>query len=134
MASVTEPARARALRNTMTNKLLADGKLFSPTVEAAFQTVPRHVFVPPGTPVEQAYDADASVITKCDESGTHLSSVSAPWLQATMMAQAGLVAGMSVLEIGSGGYNAALLAEVTGPSGQVVSMDIFSVKSSVLNF
>jgi protein-L-isoaspartate(D-aspartate) O-methyltransferase len=29
-----------------------------------------------------------------------------------------------VLEIGSGGYNAALLAEVVGPGGRVVSVDI----------
>jgi protein-L-isoaspartate O-methyltransferase len=26
---------------------------------------------------------------------------------------------MSVIEVGSGGYNAALLAEITGPSGRV---------------
>jgi len=41
---------------------------------------------------------------------------------------------MTVLEIGSGGYNAALLAEITGTAGNVVSVDIFSVKPSVLNF
>lgn len=31
---------------------------------------------------------------------------------------------MTVLEIGSGGCNAALLAEMAGPAGRVVSMDI----------
>jgi protein-L-isoaspartate(D-aspartate) O-methyltransferase len=36
-----------------------------------------------------------------------VSSVSAPWLQAMMIGQAGVVAGMRVMEIGSGGYNAA---------------------------
>jgi len=33
-------------------------------------------------------------------------------------------AGMRVLEVGSGGFNAALLAEVTGPGGRVISIDI----------
>jgi protein-L-isoaspartate(D-aspartate) O-methyltransferase len=31
---------------------------------------------------------------------------------------------MRVLEVGSGGVNAALLAEIAGPSGLVVSIDI----------
>jgi hypothetical protein len=38
--------------------------------------------------------------------------------------------GARVLEIGSGGCN----AEIVGPEGLVVTVDIFSVKSSVLNF
>jgi len=70
-------------------------------------------FTPPGTPLEVAYNADDSVITKRDASDAHLSSVSAPWLQARMIAQAGIGPGMRVLELGSGGFNAALLAEVT---------------------
>jgi protein-L-isoaspartate O-methyltransferase len=40
---------------------------------------------------------------------------------------------MRVLEIGCG-VNAALIAELAGPGGQMTTMDIFSVKSSVLNF
>jgi methyltransferase of FxLD system len=63
-------------------------------------------------------------ITKADAHGAHLSSVSAPWLQAAMIRQAGIALGMRVLEIGSGGYNAALLAEIAGNDGLVVSMDI----------
>jgi hypothetical protein len=39
-----------------------------------------------------------------------------------MIAQAGIGPGMRVMEIGSGGYNAALLAEVTGE--HVVTVDI----------
>jgi protein-L-isoaspartate(D-aspartate) O-methyltransferase len=61
---------------------------------------------------------------KRDADGTVLSSVSAPWVQARMIAQAGVGPGMRVLEIGSGGYNAALIAEITGTSGHVVSVDI----------
>lgn len=43
-----------------------------------------------------------------------ISSISAPWLQVVMLEQAGLRGGLRILEIGSGGYNAALLAELVG--------------------
>jgi protein-L-isoaspartate(D-aspartate) O-methyltransferase len=122
--STTDPRPPGELREAMTDRLIADGMITSPAVEAAFRAVPRHMFVPAGTSADRAYGADVSVITKSDANGAHLSSVSAPWLQATMIAQAGISAGMKVLEIGSGGYNAALLAEVTGEHGRVVTMDI----------
>jgi protein-L-isoaspartate(D-aspartate) O-methyltransferase len=86
--------------------------------------VPRHAFTPPGTSLAAAYHANLAPIAKAAADGTHLSSVSAAWLQARMIAQAGIVAGMRVLEIGSGGYNAALIAEVTGREGRVVTIDI----------
>ncbi|MGW4666505.1 methyltransferase domain-containing protein [Streptosporangium sandarakinum] len=41
-----------------------------------------------------------------------------------MIEQAGIRRGMRVLEIGSGGYNAALLAEIVGPDGRVTTLDI----------
>lgn len=115
---------ADQLREAMADQLVADGWITSPEVEAAFRSVPRHEFVPQGTTLEDAYGARVAPITKVDQDGAHLSSVSAPWLQARMIAQAGIRPGMSVLEIGSGGYNAALLAEVTGKEGQVVTIDI----------
>jgi protein-L-isoaspartate(D-aspartate) O-methyltransferase len=123
-AGMTDSGQAGKLRAAMTDRLVADGMIGSPEVEAAFRTVPRHVFVPPGTPADDAYGADVAIITRCDENGAHLSSVSAPWLQARMIRQAGICAGMRVLEVGSGGYNAALLAEITGRQGLVVTMDI----------
>jgi protein-L-isoaspartate(D-aspartate) O-methyltransferase len=64
------------------------------------------------------------VVTKRDEHGVAVSSVSAPSVQATMLEQAALRPGMNVLEIGSGGYNAALLAEMVGPDGSVTTVDI----------
>jgi protein-L-isoaspartate(D-aspartate) O-methyltransferase len=85
--------------------------------------VPRHLFVPPGTSLAVAYDADTSPISKTVD-GVSLSSVSAPWVQALMIGQAGIRPGMRVLEIGSGGYNAALLAEIVVRSGLVVTIDI----------
>ncbi|WP_368861972.1 methyltransferase, FxLD system [Frankia gtarii] len=116
--------RATEIRNALTDKLRADGVITSPVVERAFRTVPRHLFVPEGTSLEVAYNADDSVAVKRDQDGVIISSVSAPFIQAQMIEQAGLGPGMSALEIGSGGFNAALLAEVVGPSGRVVSVDI----------
>src|SRR5262249_49145045 len=56
--------------------------------------------------------------------GVTISSVSAPWLQALMLEQAEIAPGMRCLEIGSGGYNAALMAELAGPTGEVTTVDI----------
>lgn len=116
--------QAGELRSAMTGRLLAEGRLAGPAVEAAFRAVPRHLFVPPGTPLDTAYATDAAPVAKVSADGVNLSTVSAPWLQARMIAQAGVQPGMRVLEIGSGGYNAALLAEVTGRDGQVVTVDV----------
>jgi protein-L-isoaspartate O-methyltransferase len=43
-----------------------------------------------------------------------------------MLAQLDIRPGQSVLEIGSGGYQAALLRELTGPDGSVTTVDIDS--------
>lgn len=64
------------------------------------------------------------MITKTDEHGVQLSSVSAPQIQAMMLEQAQVKPGMRVLEIGSGGLNAAYLAELVGENGEVVTVDI----------
>lgn len=120
----TDSDRAAKIRNALTDKLRADGMITSLIVEQAFRTVPRHLFAPKGTPLEVAYIAHDVVPIKTDEHGAVISSISAPFLQARMIEQAGLGPGMSVLEIGSGGYNAALLAEVVGPEGRVISVDI----------
>ena len=97
---------AARLRNELADALLAKGSITSGHVEDAFRVVPRHLFAPPGTSLKDAY-ADTTIRTKFDLSGTCLSSISAPWLQAIMIREAGVRAGMRVLEIGSGGYNAA---------------------------
>src|SRR5262245_57191173 len=116
--------RALEFRHAMADKLRDAGMITLPAVEQAFRTVPRHLFVPDGTPLEVAYNTDDSVTIKTDEGGGVISSTSAPFIQARMIEQAGLGPGMRVLEIGSGGYNAALLAEIVGPDGWVVSVDI----------
>jgi len=116
--------RAAEIRNALTDKLRSNGMIASSVVERAFRAVPRHLFVPEDTPLEVAYNADDSVAIKRDQDGVIVSSISAPFIQARMIEQAGLGPGMNVLEIGSGGYNAALVAEVIGPDGRVVSVDI----------
>ncbi|MEU4244229.1 methyltransferase, FxLD system [Actinoplanes sp. NPDC026619] len=113
----------QAARQQLVDLLRSRGWITRPEVAAAFAAVPRHLFAPDGTSLEAAY-ADSVVITKRGPDGKTSSSISAPWLQAYMIEAAGLRAGSRVLEIGSGGYNAALLAEVVGPAGTVVSIDI----------
>ncbi|MEU5773444.1 hypothetical protein ABZ819_09125 [Streptomyces venezuelae] len=78
----------------------------------------RHALAPE-VPLASAYANDI-VATRCSDDGT----ISAPWLQADMLEAARIQPGHRVLEIGSGGYNAALIAELTGPTGLVATLDI----------
>ncbi len=119
-----DDASAATLRDTLVDTLLTNKMITSSEVERAFRTVPRHLFVAEGTPLEVTYNVDNSVAIKRDPDGVIISSTSAAYIQARMIEQAGLAAGMRVLEVGSGGFNAALLAEIVGPAGQVVSVDI----------
>ncbi|MBB4930698.1 protein-L-isoaspartate(D-aspartate) O-methyltransferase [Lipingzhangella halophila] len=116
----------QALRSAMVEGIIARhqqlGRVVPPGVEAALRTVPRHLFAP-GVGLEKAY-ADDVLVTKENERGVHLSSVSAPNVIAGMLGQLDAETGQRVLEIGSGGYNAALLAELVGPEGSVTTMDI----------
>ncbi|NUW30843.1 methyltransferase, FxLD system [Nonomuraea sp. SMC257] len=91
-------------------------------VEAALRAVPRHLFAPE-VPLEKAYARDI-VEVKRSEQGALISTMSAPEIQAMQLVQADIGPGMRVLEVGSGGYNAALIAEIVGPTGQVTTMDI----------
>ncbi|WP_210406794.1 methyltransferase, FxLD system [Prauserella flavalba] len=119
-----DDANAAEFRDGLVETLLEKKMITSPLVERAFRTVPRHLFVAEGTPLDVTYSVDNSVAIKRGPDGVIISSTSAAYIQARMIEQAELAEGMSVLEIGSGGYNAALLAEVVGPEGRVVSVDI----------
>lgn len=110
------------LRSRLTDRLRAGGHFRTAAVEAAFRAVPRHAFAPE-VPVETAY-ADDVIPTRHAGNGRVSSSISAPWLQAGMLEAARLRPGHHVLEIGSGGYNAALIAELVGPTGTVTTVDI----------
>ncbi|MFG3136578.1 methyltransferase, FxLD system [Streptomyces sp. NPDC048211] len=118
----TEQLDPSTLRNRLADQLLMSGHLRTAAVEAAFRTVPRHAFVPE-VPMADAYANDI-IPTRHTADGRVSSSISAPWLQAHMLEAAHIRAGHHVLEIGSGGFNAALVAELVGPSGSVTTVDI----------
>lgn len=122
MTRTSDEPTAADLRTRLVDDLVANGTIVSKEVEEAFRAVSRHLFAP-GATLEAAY-AQEVVVTKRDEHGVTISSVSAPQIQAFMLEQAGLRPGMRVLEIGSGGYNAALMAEIVGPDGEVTTIDI----------
>ena len=91
-------------------------------VAAAFARVPRHVFVP-AVSAEDVY-TDRSIAIKLQD-GIPISSSSQPAIMAEMIEMLALHGGERVLEIGAGtGYNAAVLAELVGPSGSVVTIDV----------
>lgn len=107
----------------MVSELREQGAVRSGPVAAAIAVVPRHLFAP-GEPLEAAYAAQGIVVAKRGPDGRALSVMSAAHLQAVMLEQAGIEPGMRVLEVGSGGYNAALIQEITGSSGKVITVDI----------
>ena len=110
------------LRQALVEQIRKERPL-SPLVEAAFRKVPRHLFLPE-VPLEKAYQ-DRAIMVKQNEAGQWTSSSSQPLMMAIMLEQLDLRPGQKVLEIGSGsGYNAALMAEIVGPGGRVVSIDI----------
>jgi protein-L-isoaspartate(D-aspartate) O-methyltransferase len=128
--------RAEQLRHVMVTKLLAEGSLTTPAWQAAFEAVPRDLFVPVfyrQTPTSQrridasspeewltAVYADELLLTRADAS----SSSTVPSLMAAMLEALDPNDGDRVLEIGTGsGYNAALLCHRFG-SNQVTTLDI----------
>lgn len=109
------------LREAMVQDLIDNGVARSAHVLAALRAVPRH-FVE-GTEPSQAYSKSV-LARKTGEDGVTLSTVSAVGVQALQLEQADLHPGHRVLEIGSGGVNAAYLREIVGPDGLVATMDI----------
>jgi protein-L-isoaspartate(D-aspartate) O-methyltransferase len=116
-------ARAAALRDELTDYIASWGIFRTPQVEAAFRTVPRHLFLP-DVDLEVAYGRKP-VVTRRAADGTSTSSASSPKLVATMLEQLAARPGQRVLEIGAAtGINAALIAELVGPAGRVVTLEL----------
>jgi protein-L-isoaspartate(D-aspartate) O-methyltransferase len=110
------------LRAQMVERILTDQRLTTP-VEAALRRVERHRYVP-DAPLADAYNEQA-VITHTFPDGTHLSCASDPTIVAAMLDALDVRPGHRIMEIGAGtGYNAALLATLTGPTGEVTTIDI----------
>jgi protein-L-isoaspartate(D-aspartate) O-methyltransferase len=114
---------ATTLRQAMVTTLRDEGLITTDSVAAAMNTVPRHDFAP-GEPLEKVYQTDTTLVPKIDAQGRQTSVVSASHIQAIQLEQAEVRPGMNVLEIGSGGYNAALIAEMVGSTGSVTTVDI----------
>jgi protein-L-isoaspartate(D-aspartate) O-methyltransferase len=112
----------RHLRNALVDQLRDRGTLRSSQIEEAMRAVPRHLFLPEVS-LPDAY-AITQIVTKTDAGGQALSSVSHPGVVAGMLEQLDVKPGHRVLEIGSGGYNAALLTHLVGPDGHVTTLDI----------
>jgi protein-L-isoaspartate(D-aspartate) O-methyltransferase len=113
----------RPLLDALVDELRAGGALRSPEVERALRAVPRHRFLP-GVDLAAAY-RDEVVVLKRSPDGAALSTSSQPGLMARMLEALEVRPGHAVLEIGTGsGYNAALLAELVGPEGRVVTVEL----------
>jgi len=113
----------RALHNEMVDRLVSQGFRGTPSIETALRTVPRHLFVP-GVPLDVAYSQDV-IVTRRGPNDLPLSSSSMPSIMALMLEQLDVRPGHHVLEIGAGtGYNAALLAALAGPEGEVTTIDL----------
>lgn len=131
-------------RSALVRRIVASGELTDPAWRAAFEEVPRHLFVPyyfigrVGTyerlwcedpdPEQQARwlrgaYADQPLATRVRD-GELVSSSSQPSLMAEMLQALGVRDGDRVLEIGAGtGYNAALLAHRLGDEA-VTTVDL----------
>lgn len=109
-------------RDALVSELTQRGLIQTPEGEAAFRSVPRHLFLP-GVEIEKVY-ADEAIVTK-RENGIAISSSSQPAIMAIMIEQLEPRPGDRVLEIGAAtGYNAALIASIVGEGGHVVTIDI----------
>lgn len=111
------------LQQGLVDQLKADKAISSGQVENAFLQVPRHLFLR-HLSTEAAY-VNENIPTKHSATGEVISSASQPGVVAEILERLDLEAGQTVLEIGAGtGYNAALLANLVGEKGHVVSLDI----------
>jgi protein-L-isoaspartate(D-aspartate) O-methyltransferase len=113
---------ATELRDRLVETLRRSRTLSSESVTRAFRIVPRERFVP-GATLDEVY-RDQAIVTK-NEDGVPVSSSSQPAMMALMLEQLDVRPGLNVLEIGAGtGYNAALLSELVGSSGDVTTIEI----------
>ncbi|NUS71867.1 MAG: methyltransferase domain-containing protein [Corynebacteriales bacterium] len=129
------------LRRNLAEELVSAGALYSPEWMAAFEEVPRHLFVGEFVIRTQeglthysaerheewlnAVYSDQGLLTQFSQGESNAtSSSSQPSVMAAMLEALNLADGDTVLEIGSGtGYNAALLSHRLG-SENVISVDI----------
>lgn len=98
-------------------KLVSIGRLGSPEIKKAIMSVERELFVLPDYKKDAWVDAALPIVGKA--------TISAPHMYAIMFEEAKLKKGEKVLEVGSGsGYGAALIRELVGKEGKVITMEI----------
>lgn len=113
---------AAALNEAMVDRMKASGAIRSSAVEAAFRKTLRHVFLP-GVGLDFVYSGQA-VVTRADPKLGVTSSSSEVFVMGPQLEALDVRPGMRVLEIGAGtGYNAALLDELVGANGGVITID-----------
>jgi protein-L-isoaspartate(D-aspartate) O-methyltransferase len=118
----TLEAEGARRRSALVDHLVRRGTVRTESVEQALRSVPRHAFLP-GVNLRTAY-ADEAVALKWDR-GRTLSTISQPTMVASMLEMLDVHLGARVLEIGTGsGYNAALLFEIVGDRGFVVTVEL----------
>lgn len=121
--AATRPGDADRLHREMVDRAKAGGAIRSPAVEAAFRAVPRHLFLP-DVSLDRVYSG-AVVVTRTDGGGHAISSSSEVAIMGPMLEDLAVRPGQRVLEIGAGtGYNAAILDELAGPHGEVVTLEL----------
>lgn len=118
-----DDARSAELRAQMVDALVKEGTIVSPDIANAMRATLRERYAPE-IDLEEVYDLYSGAVTKTDNQGLAISSLSAPQVHAYMAQQAGISPGMNVLEIGSGGPNAEILARLLTSTGRLTSMDI----------
>ncbi len=106
----------------MVDALKAVGAIRSANVEKAFRNADRALFA---ESKDYAYE-DMALPTRYGQ------TISAPGVVAIMLEWLDVRTGMNVLDVGSGsGYNAALLAELAGTKGRVVTIERYEELSGL---
>jgi protein-L-isoaspartate(D-aspartate) O-methyltransferase len=116
-----------ALRRDLVRHLRRRGYLAEGPVAEAFAAVPREAFLADHARRRglAAVYRDEAIVTRRDARGLPTSSSSQPAIMAQMLGMLDVHEGHRVLEVGAGtGYNAALLARLVGPKGEVTSVEL----------
>lgn len=107
----------------LVDKLRSSGALHSLRVAQALRAVPRAAFLSEAN-AQHALD-DEALAVKVDAAGRAISTASQPSMVVLMLEQLHVDPGSRVLEVGTAtGYDAALLDELAGPAGSVVTMEL----------
>ena len=116
-SQAVDSPEARHLRGAMVEYQLAARGIRDVRVLEAMRSLPRHLFCPSNTPLDEAYGDFPLPVG-------HGQTISQPLMVADMLQCLELKGDETVLEIGTGsGYNAALLGLL---AGRVVSLEIIS--------